>query len=56
MAACMRRQPAASLLDLRSVVQHSADRGPLHETKSRVSLDAHNVHYTEATSWPNQAH
>ena len=25
MAACMRRQPAASLFDLRSVVQHSAD-------------------------------
>ena len=40
MAVCMLRQPAASLLDLRSVVQHSADRGPLGPSQGCLSTPA----------------
>ena len=40
MAACLRRQPAASLLDLRSVVQHSADRDLLGPSQGCLSTPA----------------
>jgi len=40
LAACVHRQPAASLLDLRSVAQHSADRGPLGPSQGCPSIPA----------------
>ena len=54
MAASMRQQPAASLLDLRSLAGTQPTEVPCEHP--RAPLDACETHCTEATPWHNRTH